>query len=108
MISDNLKSVSSLTHGVVPAVDSKQAAAGHRDDGRHCQMRQRIGSHVGDRRVGGELQYHDDVLLHLLLKHEWTLWKETLMKRQSMKERGKGAWGGRGKSERNRGMERGN
>lgn len=78
-----------LTHGVVPAVDSKQAAAGHRDYGRHCQVWQCVGSHMGDRRVGGKLQYHYDVLLHLLLKHERTLWKETLMKRQSVKERGK-------------------
>lgn len=76
----------------MPAVDSEQAAAGHRDDGRHRQVRQCVSSHVGDWRVGGELQYHDDILLHLLLKHEWTLWKETLMKRQSVKERGKGAW----------------
>lgn len=71
-----------LTDGVVPAVDSKQAAAGDRNDSGHAQVRQRIGSHVRHRRVGGKFQHHDHVLLHLILKHEWTLRKETLMKRK--------------------------
>lgn len=107
MILDKFKPEAPLTHSVVPAVDSEQTAAGHSDNGGHCQVGQCVGSHVGDRRVGRKLQDHDDVLLHLLLKHERTLRKETLMKRQSVKERGKGSRGGRGKGERNR-MERGN
>lgn len=71
-----------LTDGVVPAVDSEQAAAGDRHGSRHAQVGQSIGSHVCYWRVGGKFQHHDHVLLHLILKHEWTLRKETLMKRK--------------------------
>lgn len=42
---------------------------------------------MSDRRVGGELEHHDDILLHLILKHQWALGKETLV-RQTEKERG--------------------
>jgi hypothetical protein len=31
---------------------------------------------VSDGRVGGELEHHDDVLLHLVLKHQRTLPEE--------------------------------
>lgn len=71
-----------LTDGVVPAVDGKQAAAGDRYGGGHAQVGQRVRSHMSHRRVGGKFQHHDHVLLHLILKHERTLRKETLMKRK--------------------------
>lgn len=71
-----------LTDGVVPAVDSEQPAAGDRYGSGHAQVGQRIGGYVRHRRVGWKFQHHDHVLLHLVLKHEWTLRKETLMKRK--------------------------
>ena len=45
------------------------------------QMGQGVGGHVGHRGVGRKLQHHDDILLHLVLEHERTLWKETLLSR---------------------------
>lgn len=42
---------------------------------------------MSDGRVGGELEHHDDILLHLILKHQWALGKETLV-RQTEKCRG--------------------
>lgn len=74
--------MSVLTNSVVPAVDSEEAAAGDRYGSGHAQVGQRVGGHVRHRRVGGKFQHHDHVLLHLILKHEWTLRKETLMKRK--------------------------
>ena len=74
-----------LTHGVVPAVDGEQAAAGDGDGGGDGEVRQRVGGHVRDGRVGGELEHHDDVLLHLVLKHQRTLGKETLLSRDREK-----------------------
>lgn len=67
----------------MPAVDSEEPAAGDGDDGGEGQVRQRVGGHVSDGRVGGKLQHHDDILLHLILKHERTLRKETLLNRES-------------------------
>lgn len=78
-----------LTDCVVPAVDGEQAAA---RDGNGCwyaEVGERVGGDMGDGRVGGELEHHDDVLLHLILKHQGTLGKETLV-RQTEKERRRG------------------
>ena len=88
-----------LTHGVVPAVDGEQAAAGDGDGGGDGEVRQRVGGHVRDGRVGGELEHHDDVLLHLVLKHQRTLGKETLLSRTER--------GGEEAEERRRGDPRG-
>lgn len=52
---------------------------------------------MSDGRVGGELEHHDDVLLHLILKHQWALGKETLV-RQTEKGRGTERGGGGGGS----------
>lgn len=75
-----------LTDGVVPAVDGKQPAARDGDGRRYAEVRQRVGSNMSHRGVGGELEHHDDVLLHLILKHQGALGKETLV-RQTEKER---------------------
>lgn len=56
-------------------------------------MRERVGGDVSDRRVGWKLEHHDDILLHLILKHQRALGKETLV-RQTEKERGKGGGAG--------------
>lgn len=66
----------------MPPVDGKQAAAGDSDHGRYGKMGQGVGSHVRDWRIGWKLQHHDDILLHLVLEHERTLWKETLLSRR--------------------------
>lgn len=76
-----------LTDSVVPPVDSKQAAAGDGDHGGDGKMRQGVCRHVRYRRVGRKLQHHDDVLLHLVLEHERTLWKETLLRRREKKKK---------------------
>lgn len=77
-----------LTDSVVPPVDSKQAAAGDGDHGGDGKMREGVCRHVRYRRVGRKLQHHDDVLLHLVLEHERTLWKETLLRRREKKKDG--------------------
>lgn len=76
-----------LTDSVVPPVDSKQAAAGDGDHGGDGKMREGVCRHVRYRRVGRKLQHHDDVLLHLVLEHERTLWKETLLRRREKKKK---------------------
>ena len=90
------------TDGVVPAVDGKQTAAGDGDGGGDAEVRQRVGRHVGDRGVGGKLEHHDDVLLHLVLEHQRTLGEETLMrqKRERKRERDRKGEGGKGGRER--------
>lgn len=70
------------TYCVVPPIDSKEPAAGDSHHGRNCQVGQRVGGHVCDRRVWWELQHHYDILLHLIFKHEGALWKETLLSRK--------------------------
>lgn len=42
---------------------------------------------MGDGGVGGELEHHDDVLLHLILKHQRALGKETLVRQTERKKR---------------------
>lgn len=91
-----------LTDCVVPAVDSEQPATCDSDGCWYAEVGERVGRDVSDGRVGGELEHHDDVLLHLILKHQRTLGKETLV-RQTEKERrterkrkGQGKIGGRG------------
>ena len=76
-----------LTHGVVPAVDGEQAAAGDGDGGGDGEVRQRVGGHVRDGRVGGELEHHDDVLLHLLCEHQRRLQEEILLRPMTGRER---------------------
>lgn len=99
--------MSVLTDGVVPAVDSEQAAAGDRHSCRHTQVGQRVGSYVCHRRVGGKFQHHDHILLHLILKHEWTLRKETLMKKKnSKKDRDGHSQRGRGEQKERGGKEK--
>lgn len=76
-----------LTDCVVPAVDGKQPAARDGDGCWYAEVGERVGCDVSDGGVGGELEHHDDVLLHLILKHQRALGKETLV-RQTEKERG--------------------
>lgn len=75
-----------LTDCVVPAVDGEQAAARDGDGCWYAEVGERVGGDVGDGRIGGELEHHNDVLLHLILKHQGALGKETLV-RQTEKER---------------------
>lgn len=75
-----------LTDCVVPAVDGEQSAACDRDRSRNAEVRQCVGRHVRDRRVGGEFEHHDYILLHLVLEHQRTLRKETLMSRREKEE----------------------
>lgn len=70
----------------MPAVDGEQAAARDGDGCWYAKVGEGVGGDVGDGRVGGELEHHDDVLLHLILKHQGALRKETLV-RQTEKER---------------------
>lgn len=71
-----------LTNGVVPSVDGKQAAAGDSDHSRYGQVREGVCDHVRYGGIGWKLQHHDDILLHLVLEHERTLWRETLLSRR--------------------------
>lgn len=91
----------------MPAVDSKQPATRDGDGGWYAEVGERVGCDVSDGGVGGELEHHDDILLHLILKHQRALGKETLV-RQTEKESGterkgeregqsKGGGGGRGR-----------
>lgn len=70
----------------MPAVDSKQPTTSDGDGRWYAKVRQRVGCNVSDGRVGGELEHHDDILLHLILKHQRALGKETLV-RQTEKDR---------------------
>lgn len=51
-------------------------------------MGKRVGGHVRDRRIGWKFENHDNVLLHLIFKHKWTLWKETLLSRKEKRAEG--------------------
>lgn len=67
-------------------------------------MRESVRCDVGDRGVGGELEDHDDVLLHLILKHQRALGKETLVRqterdRENEGEKGRARREGRGREE---------
>lgn len=85
----------------MPAVDGKQTAAGDGDGCWYAEVRERVGRHVGDGGVGGELEHHDDVLLHLILKHQRALGKETLVRQTERKKRK-----GQRRRDRGRGKER--
>ncbi len=82
-----------LTNGVVPSVHGKYTAAGDSDHSRYGEMGQGVGGHMRYWRIGRKLQHHDDILLHLVLEHERTLWKETLLSRRE-KRRSVGKDGG--------------
>lgn len=69
----------------MPAVDGKQSATCHGDGCWYAEVGERVGCDVSDGGVGGELEHHDDILLHLILKHQRALGKETLV-RQTEKE----------------------
>lgn len=75
-----------LTHCVVPAIDGEQPATRDRDRSGDAEVWQRVGRHMRDRRVGWKLKHHDDILLHLVLKHQRTLRKETLISRKEKEE----------------------
>lgn len=77
----------------MPSVHGKYAVAGDSDHSRYRKMGQRVGRHMRHWRIGWELQHHDDILLHLVLEHERTLWKETLLSRRE-KRRNVGKDGG--------------
>lgn len=81
----NSKSTPALTDCIVPAVYSKQTATRDGDGCWYTEVGESVGRNVGDGGVGGELEHHDDVLLHLILKHQRALGKETLV-RQTEKE----------------------
>lgn len=87
----------------MPAVDGEQAAARDGDSCRYAEVGERVGGDVGDGRVGGKLEHHDDVLLHLILEHQRALGKETLVEtdRERKKEGGRDG-NGRGRGERGR------
>ena len=75
------------TYCVVPPVHRKQPAAGHRHHRGDGQVGERVGRHVRHWGVWWKLQHHDHILLHLIFKHEWTLWKETLLNRKGGEQR---------------------
>ena len=88
-----------LTREAVPLVDGEEAVGSDGDDGGVGQAGLGVGRHMADGGVGGELEHHDDVLLHLVLKHQRTLGKETLLSRTER--------GGEEAEERRRGDPRG-
>ena len=58
-------------------------------------MWQGVSGHVCYWWIWWKLQHHDDILLHLVLEHEWTLWKETLLSRREKRgsvEKDGGVW----------------
>lgn len=81
----------------MPAVDGEQPATCDGDGCWYAEVWERVGCDVSDGGVRRELEHHDDILLHLILKHQWALGKETLV-RQTEKERGTGEEG-RGEGE---------
>lgn len=92
-----------LTDCVVPAVDGEQAAARDGDGCWYAEVGERVGGDVGDGRVGGELEHHDDVLLHLILKHQGTLGKETLVRDREREKEGIKSGGGGERQEKGEG-----
>lgn len=70
------------TYCVVPSIHCKQSAAGHSHHSRDSQVGQCVSCHMGYWRIWWKLQHHDHILLHLIFKHEWALWKETLLNRK--------------------------
>lgn len=88
----------------MPAVDGKQPATCDSDGRWYTEVGERVGCDVSDGGVGGELEHHDDILLHLILKHQRALGKETLV-RQTEKERGTERRTEKGRARGGRGME---
>lgn len=66
-----------LTGEAMPPVDCKKAVGGDGDDGRAAQARLSVSGHVDHWRVGGKLQDHDHILLHLIRKHQRSLQGQT-------------------------------
>lgn len=89
-----------LTCQAVPLVDSKEAVGGDCDYGRWCQTRLGVGRYMRHRRVRWELQHHDNILLHLLRKHQRGLQKKILFRTPRMDN------GMQGREEKNQDMER--
>lgn len=83
----------------MPAVYGEKPATRDCDGCWYAEVGQRVGRDVCHGRVGGELEHHDDILLHLILKHQRALGKETLV-RQTEKEKRKD---GKGRREKGRG-----
>lgn len=78
-----------LTCQPVPLVDSKEAVGGDGDDGGGRQTRLGVGRYVRYGRIGRELQHHDDVLLHLLGKHQRRLQEKILFRDGQQDDAGK-------------------
>lgn len=78
----------------MPLVDGEEAVGGDGDDGGRGEARLGVGGHVGHGRVAGELQHHDDILLHLLREHQRALQEDILV----VMDRSTDGWteGGRG------------
>lgn len=72
----------------MPAVYGEQPATCDRHGCWYAEVGERVGRDVCHGRVGGKLEHHDDILLHLILKHQRALGKETLV-RQTEKEKGR-------------------
>lgn len=65
----------------MPLVDREEAVGSDSDDGRCSETGLGVRGYVGHRRVGWELQHHDDILLHLLGEHQRGLQEEILFRR---------------------------
>lgn len=70
----------SLTCQTMPLVDSKEAVGSDGDDGSWWQTWLGVGCYMCYRRIWRKLQHHDNVLLHLLRKHQWGLQEKILFK----------------------------
>lgn len=81
-IRDSISHDAVLTGEAVPLVNGEDSVGRDGDDGGAGQAGLGVSRDVHHRGVRGKLQHHDHVLLHLILKHEWALRKETLMKRK--------------------------
>lgn len=64
----------------VPLVDSKETICGDCDDSGRRQTRLGVGCHVSHGRVRRKLQHHDNILLHLLRKHQRRLQEKILFR----------------------------
>ena len=62
-----------LTSEAMPLVDGEEAVGGDGDDGGIVQARLSVSGYTDHRRVGGKLQHHDYILLHLIRKHQRSL-----------------------------------
>ena len=91
----------------MPAVDCEQPATRDGDGRRDAEVGERVGGDVRDGGVGRELENHDDVLLHLILKHQRALGKETLVRQTERKREGQRGGGGQSEEGGKVGEERG-